>query len=57
MHLTLLNQGDEIEIRGHAMRTGLNSDNIAVGGLPVPTVPNPLQAYMLGGLISCVCYC
>lgn len=39
MHLTLIGQGEEIEIRGHGMRTVLNRDNIAMGGLSQNTKP------------------
>ena len=55
MHLTLIGQGDEIEIRGHGMRTVLNRDNVAVGGLPIPQTPHRWQVYAIGGLISGVC--
>ncbi|MBL1138396.1 MAG: hypothetical protein HND46_24115 [Chloroflexi bacterium] len=56
MRLTLIGQGDAVEVRGHGMWTVLNWVNIAVGGILIPKMPSRMQAYVMDGLISGVCY-
>jgi hypothetical protein len=57
IHLTLIKQGHEIEIRGKDFRSVLNSGNLRIGGVPMPKLPSGMNALMGGAFISIILCC
>jgi hypothetical protein len=57
IHLTLIKQGHEIEIRGKDFRSVLNSGNLRIGGVPMPKFPSGMNALMGGAFISIILCC
>jgi len=57
IHLTLIKQGHEIEIRGKDFRSVLNSGNLRIGGVPMPKFPSGMNALMGGAFLSIILCC